>query len=61
MCVCVSHVGFVMVKKVPGTLYFHSKLDGFDFDHNTMNLTHVVHGFAFGARPSVKKYQLLQV
>eukprot|EP00195_Chlamydomonas_chlamydogama_P000232 CAMPEP_0202921332 /NCGR_PEP_ID=MMETSP1392-20130828/77335_1 /ASSEMBLY_ACC=CAM_ASM_000868 /TAXON_ID=225041 /ORGANISM="Chlamydomonas chlamydogama, Strain SAG 11-48b" /LENGTH=565 /DNA_ID=CAMNT_0049614897 /DNA_START=237 /DNA_END=1936 /DNA_ORIENTATION=- len=52
--------GFVLVKKVPGTLHFGARTDGHSFDHAWMNMSHVVHSFYFGSRPTVKKYQLLQ-
>ncbi|KAJ9521082.1 hypothetical protein QJQ45_022820 [Haematococcus lacustris] len=52
--------GFVMVKKVPGTLHFGARSEGHSFDHALMNMTHVVHTFTIGSRPTVKKYQQLQ-
>lgn len=52
--------GFVMVKKVPGTLHFGARSDGHSFDHAWMNMTHVVHSFYYGTRPTVKKYMQLQ-
>ncbi|KAJ9521177.1 hypothetical protein QJQ45_022899, partial [Haematococcus lacustris] len=51
---------FVMVKKVPGTLHFGARSEGHSFDHALMNMTHVVHTFTIGSRPTVKKYQQLQ-
>jgi hypothetical protein len=47
--------GFVLVKKVPGTLHFTARADGHSFDHAMMNMTHMVHQFYFGARPSPRK------
>lgn len=53
--------GFVLVKKVPGTLHFAARSEGHSFDHAWMNMTHVVHSFYYGSRPTVKKYFQLQV
>ncbi|GBF88082.1 disulfide-isomerase [Raphidocelis subcapitata] len=47
--------GFVLVKKVPGTLHFTARAEGHSFDHGAMNMSHVVHAFHFGARPSPRK------
>lgn len=44
--------GFVLVKKVPGTLHFLAKSPGHSFDHQTMNLSHVVGYMYFGTKPS---------
>mmetsp|Transcript_19130 Transcript_19130/g.32871 ORF Transcript_19130/g.32871 Transcript_19130/m.32871 type:complete len:478 (+) Transcript_19130:28-1461(+) len=53
--------GFVLVKKVPGTLHFGARSDsGHSFDHAWMNMSHVIHSFYFGTRPTVKKFQQLQ-
>lgn len=52
--------GFVLVKKVPGTLHFTARAEGHSFDHTWMNLTHVVHSFYFGSRPTPWKYHLLE-
>lgn len=49
--------GFVMVKKVPGTLHFTVRGEGHTFDPNNMNLTHHVHSYYFGTRPSPRKEQ----
>ena len=35
--------GFVLVKKVPGTLHFLAKSSSHSFDHGAMNMSHVVH------------------
>jgi hypothetical protein len=51
----------VLVKKVPGTLHFGARSEGHSFDHAWMNMTHVVHSFYYGSRPTVKKYYQLQV
>ncbi|KAI8472288.1 MAG: protein disulfide isomerase [Monoraphidium minutum] len=51
--------GFVLVKKVPGTLHFTARGEGHSFDHAWMNMTHMVHQFHFGSRPSPRKlYEL---
>lgn len=52
--------GFVMVKKVPGTLHFVARHDAHSFDHTWMNMTHLVHSFNIGTRPSPRKYQQLK-
>eukprot|EP00803_Ostreobium_quekettii_P007184 evm.model.scf_511.4 EVM.evm.TU.scf_511.4 scf_511:75376-78345(+) len=52
--------GFVLVKKVPGTLHFLAKSSGHSFEHEQMNMTHRVHHFYFGARPSPYRYHFLQ-
>lgn len=52
--------GFVMVKKVPGTLHFTARGDGHSFDHAWMNMTHVTHQFTFGTRPTARKLYQLQ-
>jgi hypothetical protein len=60
--VLTSHVfaGFVLVKKVPGTLHFTARAEGHSFDHAWMNMTHVVHGLYFGSRPTPRKYYELR-
>ncbi|GMH43496.1 hypothetical protein BSKO_11418 [Bryopsis sp. KO-2023] len=52
--------GFVLVKKVPGTLHFLAKSNGHSFDHAWMNMTHAVHHFYFGTRPSPYRYKFLK-
>lgn len=47
--------GFVLVKKVPGTLHFAARAEGHSFDHAWLNATHLVHQFYFGSRPSPRK------
>lgn len=49
-----------MVKKVPGTLHFTLRGEGHTFDHALMNLTHLVHSYYFGARPSPRKEAALR-
>ena len=44
--------GFVLVKKVPGTLHFVARAPGHSFDYLNMNLSHLVHHLYFGNRPS---------
>ena len=45
-----QHTGFVLVKKVPGTLHFAARSEGHSFDHVWMNMTHVTHMLYFGSR-----------
>lgn len=52
--------GFVLVKRVPGTLHFAARSEAHTFDHSLMNMSHVVNGFYYGNRPSARKYLLLQ-
>ncbi|GFR46085.1 hypothetical protein Agub_g7570 [Astrephomene gubernaculifera] len=52
--------GFVMVKRVPGSLHLVARSEGHSFDHAWMNLTHLVHGLHVGSRPSPRKYQQLK-
>lgn len=52
--------GFVLVKKVPGTLHFLAKSPGHSFDHQTMNLSHVVGYMYFGTKPSPRWRKSLQ-
>eukprot|EP00878_Enallax_costatus_P014939 GHUV01015640.1.p1 GENE.GHUV01015640.1~~GHUV01015640.1.p1 ORF type:complete len:356 (+),score=91.19 GHUV01015640.1:823-1890(+) len=52
--------GFVLVKKVPGTLHFTARAEGHSFDHTWMNMTHVIHNFYFGTRPTPRKYYELK-
>ncbi len=42
--------GFVLVKKVPGTLHFAARSEGHSFDHAGINMTHVVHHLYFGSK-----------
>ena len=44
--------GFVLAKKVPGTLHVLAKSPGHSFDHQAMNLSHVVNYLYFGTKPS---------
>ena len=51
--------GFALVKKVPGTLHFLAKSPGHSFDHQAMNMSHVVNYLYFGNRPSPKRRKVL--
>ncbi len=48
------------MKKVPGTLHFAARSESHTFEHSWMNMSHVMHSFYFGSRPSSRKYSLLQ-
>jgi len=52
--------GFVLAKKVPGTLHFLAKSPGTSFDHASMNMTHFVHHLYFGTRPSPYRHNFLR-
>jgi len=56
-----AFAGFALVKKVPGTLHFAARSAGHSFDHTWLNMTHVVHAFYLGSRPTMKKYRKLVV
>lgn len=43
------------MKKVPGTLHFLAKSPGHSFDFMSMNLTHFVHQWYFGNKPSPRR------
>ena len=47
--------GFVLVKKVPGTLHFLAKSAGHSFDPWAMNMSHAVGYFYFGNKPSPRR------
>lgn len=47
--------GFVLVKKVPGTLHFLAKSPGHSFDFVAMNMSHLVHQWFFGNKPSPRR------
>jgi hypothetical protein len=51
--------GFVLVKKVPGTMHFHMKQEGFSFEGSSIDVSHVVNEFTFGNRPSPRRLQTL--
>lgn len=44
--------GFVLVKKVPGSMHFLAKSPSHTFDHNKQNLSHVVNYFCAPPLPS---------
>lgn len=52
--------GFVLVKKVPGTLHFLAKSTGHSFDFHAMNMSHVVNYLYFGNKPSPRRKLALQ-
>uniref|UniRef100_A0A7R9YQB2 Thioredoxin domain-containing protein n=1 Tax=Chlamydomonas euryale TaxID=1486919 RepID=A0A7R9YQB2_9CHLO len=56
---CNMH-GFVMAKKVPGTLHFTARSESHTFQHAWTNTSHVIHTFYFGSRPSWHKLALLR-
>ena len=51
--------GFVLVKKVPGTLHFLAKSSSHSFDHGAMNMSHVVHYWCTPAPASARPMLLL--
>lgn len=51
--------GFVLVKKVPGTLHFVARAPGHSVDYLNMNLSHYVHHLYFGNLPSPRRRQQL--
>lgn len=51
--------GFVLVKKVPGTMHFLAKSPGHSFDHVEMNMSHVVHYLYAGNKPSPRRRKVL--
>lgn len=52
--------GFVLVKKVPGTLHFLAKSPSHSFDHQDMNMSHVVHYLYAGNKPSPRRRKVLE-
>lgn len=46
------------MKKVPGTLHFLAKSPGHSFDFMAMNMSHVVHQWFFGNKPSPRRRQV---
>ena len=53
--------GFVLVKKVPGTLHFLPKSSGHSFDYHTINMSHQVGYMYYGNKPSPRRRQVVQV
>ena len=47
--------GFVLVKKVPGTLHFLAKSSGHSFNYAEMNMSHVVNYLFMGQKPSQRR------
>lgn len=54
-----NFAGFVLVKKVPGTLHFVARAPGHSFDYLKMNLSHKVNAFYFGNHPSPRRARAL--
>lgn len=53
--------GFVLVKKVPGSLHFLAKSPGHSFDYAAMNMSHVVNYLYFGNKPSPRRHQVCKL
>lgn len=51
--------GFLLVKKVPGTLHFVARAPGHSVDHLNQDLGHHVHHLYFGNRPSPRRRDAL--
>ena len=51
--------GFVLVKKVPGTLHFVARASGHSVDFLNMNMSHYIHSFYFGNLPSPRRRKAL--
>jgi thiol-disulfide isomerase/thioredoxin len=51
--------GFVLVKKVPGTLHFVARAPGHSVDFLNMNMSHYIHAFFFGNLPSPRRRRAL--
>ena len=52
--------GFVLCKKVPGSMHFLAKAPGHSFDHMTMNMSHLVHHLYFGTKPTPRRQRALE-
>ena len=50
--------GFVLVKKVPGTLHFLPKSPGHSFDYHAINMSHQVGYMYYGNKPSPRRRQV---
>lgn len=50
--------GFVLVKKVPGTLHFLPKSPGHSFDYHAVNMSHQVGYMYYGNKPSPRRRQV---
>jgi len=44
---------------VPGTLHFHMKQEGLSFDSADIEISHTVHQFSFGNRPTLRRFHQL--
>ena len=51
--------GFVLVKKVPGTLHFAARAPGHSIDFLNIDMSHIVHSFYFGILPSPRRRKAL--
>jgi len=51
--------GFLLVKKVPGTMHFGARAPGHSVDHLNMNMSHFVHHFYYGTLPSPRRRRAL--
>lgn len=52
--------GFVLCKKVPGSMHFLAKAPGHSFDHMSMNMSHIVHHLYFGTKPTQRRQRALE-
>ena len=50
--------GFVLVKKVPGTLHFLPRASGHSFDFHAINMSHQVGYMYYGNKPSPRRRQV---
>eukprot|EP01023_Acetabularia_acetabulum_P037183 TRINITY_DN3520_c0_g1_i4.p1 TRINITY_DN3520_c0_g1~~TRINITY_DN3520_c0_g1_i4.p1 ORF type:complete len:504 (-),score=68.91 TRINITY_DN3520_c0_g1_i4:2189-3580(-) len=55
-----NFAGFVLVRKVPGTMHFHFNSGSHSFDHSLVNTTHVIHSFYYGMKPSPFRQKQLE-
>eukprot|EP01026_Neomeris_dumetosa_P047076 TRINITY_DN4030_c1_g1_i1.p1 TRINITY_DN4030_c1_g1~~TRINITY_DN4030_c1_g1_i1.p1 ORF type:complete len:464 (-),score=42.33 TRINITY_DN4030_c1_g1_i1:4-1395(-) len=55
-----NFAGFILVRKVPGTLHFHFNSNSHSFDHALVNTTHQIHNFYYGMRPSPYRQKQLE-
>lgn len=47
------------MKKVPGTLHFVARAPGHSVDFMNMNMSHYVHYFYYGIKPSIRRKKML--
>lgn len=52
--------GFVLVKKVPGTLHFLPKSPGHSFDYHSINMSHTVGYMYYGNKPSPRRRKVFR-